>query len=256
MPKIYRRSKILARNTAWASIASHVVERVADVTAVTVDEMMSRTRRSEIAEARQIAAWILRKSELSLPQIARNIGLSNHTTIIHAIDKVTHDALLKSIAMRIKTNHDLDGARRDWLGRHYKTWGPKQPRPRSRGDMAADLVEAGTHSHVTAARALGISHKAVSQACIKRGLRGRTAVGQRAVSRAARAHSMRGVETLRRTAATARAARGLPDYEALLRMTREDGITYSDLAARYGVTRSAVAGLIARAKRAEQRGNL
>lgn len=256
MPQIYRARKIPARNAEWASVASHVVERVADVTAVTVDEMLSRTRRSEIAEARQIAAWILRQSGLSLPQIARNLGLIDHTTVIHAVDKITHDALLKSIAMRIKTNQDLDGARRDWLGRHYKTWEPKQPSPRSRGDMAADLVEAGTHSHVTAAHALGISHKAVSQACIKRGLRGRTAVGQRAVIQAARAHSMRGVETLRQTAATARAARGLPDYEALLRMTREDGITYSDLAARYGVTRSAIAGLIARAKRAEQRGDM
>jgi chromosomal replication initiator protein len=48
-----------------------------------------KTRKFEYKEARQIAAYLLRKyTSMTLSDIAEYVGVSDHTTIIHAIKKV------------------------------------------------------------------------------------------------------------------------------------------------------------------------
>jgi chromosomal replication initiator protein len=63
---------------------------VADRLGVTPDDLRSRNRTSAIARARQVAMYLTRElTDLSLPAIARAFGRRDHTTVIHAIRRVS-----------------------------------------------------------------------------------------------------------------------------------------------------------------------
>lgn len=62
---------------------------VAHVHHVSVNDILSQRRMAEIVRPRQEAMWLARKyTQLSLPQIGRQIGGRDHTTILHAIRKL------------------------------------------------------------------------------------------------------------------------------------------------------------------------
>ena len=73
------------------------VERIQDATCehfgLTREQLISRSRAERLAWPRQTAMYLSRElTELSLPQIAREFGGRDHTTVLHACRRVT-DAL-------------------------------------------------------------------------------------------------------------------------------------------------------------------
>ena len=51
---------------------------------------MARDRRPAVATARQVAMYLARElTEHSLPEIGRGIGGRNHTTVLHAVNRVS-----------------------------------------------------------------------------------------------------------------------------------------------------------------------
>lgn len=73
-------------------------ERILDATAsmfgFPIDELTGKSRRRPLVEARQISMYVFREvTDLSYPAIARHFGGRDHTTVIHAVEKIT--ALMK-----------------------------------------------------------------------------------------------------------------------------------------------------------------
>ena len=60
----------------------------------TVEDLKGKSRRRPLVTARQIAMYVFRElTDLSYPAIAREFGGRDHTTVIHAVDKIK--ALMK-----------------------------------------------------------------------------------------------------------------------------------------------------------------
>ena len=58
---------------------------------VSIDDLSSKSRTKDIAFARQIAMYLSREvTNISLLKIGDNFGTRDHTTVMHAIDKVKH----------------------------------------------------------------------------------------------------------------------------------------------------------------------
>jgi chromosomal replication initiator protein len=88
-------------------IVSHktIMSVVADFYNVTVDDLIKQSRKREYVTPRQVAMFIIRKElETSLPMIGEIFGGRDHTTVIHAIDKIrgvvkTKDSLKQEISL-------------------------------------------------------------------------------------------------------------------------------------------------------------
>jgi chromosomal replication initiator protein len=66
-----------------------IVEATADEFGVGKDDLLARDRRPDVAMARQVAMYVARElTPHSLPEIGRRIGGRNHTTVLHAINRV------------------------------------------------------------------------------------------------------------------------------------------------------------------------
>ena len=66
-----------------------IMEVVADFYNVTVEDLTRKSRKKEYVNPRQIAMYVIRKElETSLPMIGELFGGRDHTTVIHAVDKV------------------------------------------------------------------------------------------------------------------------------------------------------------------------
>ena len=71
---------------------SHIKEIVAENYNITVDQMDSKKRSRPLAYPRQIAMYLTRElTELSLPKIGQEFGGRDHSTVIHACDKIRSD---------------------------------------------------------------------------------------------------------------------------------------------------------------------
>lgn len=84
-----------------------ILEIVADFYHLTLDDLLSRSRSRRIALPRQIAMYILREEvKLSFPQIGAELGGRDHSTVMHANEKIsnliTHDESLRREIMEIK----------------------------------------------------------------------------------------------------------------------------------------------------------
>jgi len=78
---------------------NRVKEKVANVFGVKIDDFNSKKRTRSISYPRQIAMYISRElTDLSLPKIGEEFGGRDHTTVIHAHDK---------IATEVQSNSDL-----------------------------------------------------------------------------------------------------------------------------------------------------
>ncbi len=75
-----------------------VVEKVAKFYQLTPKELCSRSRVAHIKNARQVAMYILSKDlSMSTPKIAMEVGVKDHTTVMHGIKKIESDLKLNFI---------------------------------------------------------------------------------------------------------------------------------------------------------------
>lgn len=76
-----------------------IKKAVATFYGITIDELVSRRRSRNIAFPRQIAMYLIREmTDFSLPKIGNSFGGKDHTTVMHACDK---------IAICIETNPEV-----------------------------------------------------------------------------------------------------------------------------------------------------
>ncbi len=72
-----------------------VVEKVAKFYQLSVKEMCGKSRVAHIKNARQVAMYILSKDlGMSTPKIAMEVGVKDHTTVMHGIKKIDKDLKL------------------------------------------------------------------------------------------------------------------------------------------------------------------
>ena len=84
--------------------AELVIETAAELFGFTVDDIKGPSRGRPLVQARQVAMYVLRQlSDHSYPAIARAFGGRDHTTVIHAVNKI--DGLM---ADRAKVYQDVE----------------------------------------------------------------------------------------------------------------------------------------------------
>ena len=78
-----------------AITSKQVIEKVAKFYDLTVKEMCGKSRVANIKTARQIAMYLL-STELSMstPKIAAEVGVKDHTTVLHGVNKIKGDLKL------------------------------------------------------------------------------------------------------------------------------------------------------------------
>ena len=80
----------------------HVVESVANISDLSVKELCSKSRVSHIKTARQIAMYLLSEElGMSTTKIAMEVGVKDHTTVMHGIKKIRED-IKKDFVLREK----------------------------------------------------------------------------------------------------------------------------------------------------------
>ena len=98
----------LREEPATPALVRHVLHRLGESTAtdacgigeildaaaqefgVERDALLARDRRPTVATARQVAMFLARElTEHSLPEIGRGVGGRNHTTVLHAVNRVS-----------------------------------------------------------------------------------------------------------------------------------------------------------------------
>jgi chromosomal replication initiator protein len=67
-----------------------IIAVVADFYDLTVEDLQCDSRRKEVSLPRQVAMYLIRQeTEASLPQIGQQLGGRDHTTVLHACNKIT-----------------------------------------------------------------------------------------------------------------------------------------------------------------------
>ncbi|HQV93016.1 MAG TPA: chromosomal replication initiator protein DnaA [Anaerolineales bacterium] len=87
-----------------------ILEAVAEMEGVHVDDLLGQKRSAKIAIPRQLAMYILRQYiEISLPQVGEILGGRDHTTVMYATKKVNENEKLRNRARKIwdAVNEDL-----------------------------------------------------------------------------------------------------------------------------------------------------
>lgn len=109
------------------AIAEGVFAEVERATGITADKIRERNRKRRVAMARQSIMYVLRKrTKWSTPQIARFVGLTDHSTVIHGIARIERDQHTNpDIADLVKRLMEADPVAPFSIGRVSK---PK-PRP-------------------------------------------------------------------------------------------------------------------------------
>ncbi|MFA7308977.1 MAG: chromosomal replication initiator protein DnaA [Patescibacteria group bacterium] len=84
-----------------------VLKKVAAFYEITLEQLTGPKRTKELVTPRQIAAYIMREElNLSFPKIGKELGGKDHTTIMHACDKMAHlsqkDSIIKHDIQLIK----------------------------------------------------------------------------------------------------------------------------------------------------------
>jgi chromosomal replication initiator protein len=80
---------LLSENQPRPITPALILEETAKFFGFTVEEIISKHRQRPLVTARQIAMYVMRElTELSYPNIAREFGGRDHTTVIHAVEKI------------------------------------------------------------------------------------------------------------------------------------------------------------------------
>lgn len=70
----------------------HIKKAAAEYYSIRIDDMTAKIRTKEIANARQVAMYLARKlTNASLPKIGAEFGGRDHTTVMHACEKIKGD---------------------------------------------------------------------------------------------------------------------------------------------------------------------
>lgn len=89
---------------------SKILEAVAEIEGVKVEDLIGQNRSAKFATPRQLAMYILRQYiEISLPQVGEILGGRDHTTVMYATKKVDENDQLRNRARKIwdAVNQDL-----------------------------------------------------------------------------------------------------------------------------------------------------
>jgi chromosomal replication initiator protein len=71
--------------------AAIIMAATAEYFSVTMEELQGSNRSRTLVNARQIAMYLCRElTELSLPRIGASFGGKDHTTVMHAVKKITN----------------------------------------------------------------------------------------------------------------------------------------------------------------------
>jgi len=80
-----------------------VLRAVAEFFSITINDLITRGRKKEVVEPRQIAMYLLRDIlEMSYPYIGEKLG-RDHTTAIHAVEKINQE-INKNSSLNQKIN--------------------------------------------------------------------------------------------------------------------------------------------------------
>ncbi len=80
---------VIKENTISAITPASIIDHVARYFNISVDQLLSNKKTSEIVFPRQMAMYIIRETtNLSLPEIGKEIGGKNHTTVLYSIRKL------------------------------------------------------------------------------------------------------------------------------------------------------------------------
>lgn len=74
--------------------ASHqaILKAVVDFYNISSNDLVKRSRKKEVVRPRQIAMYLLREEvKLSFPEIGQKLGGRDHSTVIHACEKIKHE---------------------------------------------------------------------------------------------------------------------------------------------------------------------
>ena len=81
---------LLSDSQARVLTPAAMLEVIASYFGFTVEALCSKSRQRPLVAARQVGMYVFREvTDLSYPAIAREFGKQDHTTVIHAVDKVT-----------------------------------------------------------------------------------------------------------------------------------------------------------------------
>jgi chromosomal replication initiator protein len=70
--------------------AQVILEATSKMFGFTQDELRGKSRRRPLVTARQVGMYVCRQmTDLSYPAIAREYGGRDHTTVIHAVEKIS-----------------------------------------------------------------------------------------------------------------------------------------------------------------------
>jgi chromosomal replication initiator protein len=80
---------ILSDNQPRAITAQVILDATSKMFGFTVEELQGKSRRRPLVTARQVGMYVCREmTDLSYPAIAREYGGRDHTTVIHAVEKI------------------------------------------------------------------------------------------------------------------------------------------------------------------------
>jgi len=66
-----------------------ILDQTSEMFSFPVDEIRGQSRRRPLVTARQVGMYVMRElTDLSYPAIAREFGGRDHTTVIHAVEKI------------------------------------------------------------------------------------------------------------------------------------------------------------------------
>ncbi len=92
--------------------AEIIQERIAEYFGITISDMKAKKRTREIAYPRQIAMYMVRElTDFSLPKIGKEFGGRDHTTVLHAWEKINQEKdKNEALAMQL---HEIVGLLQD-----------------------------------------------------------------------------------------------------------------------------------------------
>jgi chromosomal replication initiator protein len=80
---------VIRHHDAAPPTAEHIIDVTAAHLKTTPEDLVGPSRKQPLARSRQIAMYLCRENtDLSLPKIGVAFGGRDHTTVIHAVDKI------------------------------------------------------------------------------------------------------------------------------------------------------------------------